>query len=141
MFQADEEARIVEAIREAEARTTGEIRLYVEEFCMRDHPVERASEVFALFGMHHTEARNAVLVYLASKSRHFAIWGDTGIHEKVGFQFWENEKKLLRDYLRSDLAADGLVEVIRQIGNQLQQHFPAGDHPNPNELSDDILYG
>jgi uncharacterized membrane protein len=142
LFSKEEEARVAEAIRVAEQGTTGEIRIFVEDFCLRDHPVERAAEVFHLFGMYHTGERNAVLIYVAEKSRHFAIWGDTGIHDRVGFQFWDAEKQLLREHLQDDRAAEGVCEVIRQIGQQLQRHFPAlPGQTNDNELPDDILYG
>lgn len=142
LFSKEEEADIVAAINELERITTGELRLYVEDFCMRDHPVERAAEIFHLFGMHNTVERNGVLVYLAEKSRHLAIWGDTGIHDRVGFQFWDAEKKLLREHLQHEQAAKGLQEVIRQIGQKLQTYFPADPNkPNVNELPDDIIYG
>ncbi len=140
LFSKEEEAHILEAIRWAERETTGEIRVFVEEFCQRDHPVERASEVFHLFGMYNTKYRNAVLIYLAEKSHHFAIWGDVGIHEQVGFQFWDAEKQLLRDHFVAGEYAQGISKVIKQIGQQLQQHFPEmpGDE---NELPDAIIYG
>ena len=65
LFSKEEETQIIAAIQQAERGTSGEIRLYVEDFCMRDFPVERAEEVFQLFGMFNTKARNAVLIYLA----------------------------------------------------------------------------
>lgn len=141
MFTQSEEARIVGAIQEAERGTSGEIRLYVEDFCLRDHPVERAEEVFHLFGMHNTQNHNAVLLYIAPKSRHFAIWGDIGIHQKVGFGFWEAEKQLLREHFRRDEAGEGVVQCIQLIGHQLQTHFPSDTLDGHNELPDDIIYG
>lgn len=142
LFTKEEEARIVQAIRAAERRTSGEIRMFVEDFCDRDHPVERAAEVFHLFGMFNTKARNAVMIYLAEKSHQFALWGDTGIHEHVGFQFWETEKRILREHLQRDEAAEGMCLVIEQIGERLREHFPAADDDkNENELPDEIIYG
>lgn len=141
LFSKEEEMRILEAIQLAEQGTSGEIRLFVEDFCLRDHPVERAEEIFQLHGMYHTQARNAVLIYLAEKSRHFALWGDTGIHERVGFQFWEAEKKLLREYLSRDEAAEGVCQIIRLIGEKLCTHFPFDGPHNDNELPDEIIYG
>jgi uncharacterized membrane protein len=142
LFSPKEEQDIVAAIAAAERRTTGEIRMFIESICERDHPVERAVEVFQLHGMYHTQMRNAVLLYLAYDSRQFAIWGDSGIHEIVGHNFWEAEKKLLRTYLQRDEAAAGICAVIAQIGEQLRLHFPASpDDDNPNELPDEIIYG
>jgi len=140
-FTKEEESRILAAIRAAEQVTSGEIRLFVEDFCDRDHPVERAAEVFHLFGMFNTKQRNAVLLYIAEKSHHFAIWGDSGIHQQVGFQFWDAEKKLLQTYLQKEQACEGVCLVIEQIGEQLKTHFPADPNDNDNELPDEIIYG
>lgn len=142
IFTKDEEVRIVQAIRAAERRTSGEIRVYVEDFCDRDHPVERAAEVFHLFGMFNTKERNGVLIYIAQKSHQFAIWGDAGIHERVGFQFWDAEKQLMREYFQHDQAAEGVCLAITQIGERLREHFPAAaDDKNENELPDEIIFG
>ena len=140
LFTEEEETRILDGIRNAEKDTSGEIRIFVEDFCLSDFPVERAEEVFQLFGMFNTRERNAVLIYLAEKSRHFAIWGDAGIHEKVGFQFWEAEKKLLQEHFATDQAAEGLCKAIEMIGKRLREYFPADDN-NENELPDEIIYG
>jgi len=141
LFNQDEEARIADAIRAAERGTSGEIRLYVEDYCQRDHPAERAQELFQLFGMYNTQNRNAVLIYLAEKSRQFALWGDAGIHEKVGNQFWEDEKKLLREYLQRDEAAEGVSKVILMVGDRLRQYFPNDEKTDINELPAEIIYG
>ncbi len=141
LFTPDEEARILDAIRAAERQTSGEIRLFVEDFCDRDQPVERAAEVFQLFGMFNTKQRNGVLIYLAEKSRMFAIWGDSGIHAKVGFQFWDAEKQLLRTHMQQEQACAGICQVIDQIGTQLARYFPADPNDNKNELPDEIIYG
>jgi uncharacterized membrane protein len=142
LFSKEEESHIVQAIRAAERRTSGEIRIFVEDFCERDHPVERAAEIFHLYGMFNTKAQNGVLIYLAEKSHQFAIWGDAGIHERVGFQFWDAEKRLMREHLQRDEGAKGVCLVIEQIGERLREHFPApDDNKNENELPDEIIYG
>ncbi len=141
LFTPEQEARIRESIRAAEEHTSGEICVYVEDFCDRDHPVERAEEVFRLFGLYHTRQRNAVLIYLAEKSHLFAIWGDVGIHQRVGLSFWEAEKALLQHHLQRGKACEGICRVIEQIGAKLREYFPADAHQNDNELRDDIIYG
>ena len=141
LFTKEEETRITSAIRAAEKGTSGEIRLFVEDFCERDHPVERAEELFQLFGMFNTKNRNGVLIYLAEKSRHFAVWGDSGIHERVGFQFWEQEKQLMREHLQRDEGAEGVCKAISLIGASLREHFPTTENQDENELPDEIIYG
>ena len=141
LFTKEEESRIAAAVRAAEKGTSGEIRLFVEDLCLRDHPVERAEELFQLFGMFNTKQRNGVLIYLAEKSRHFAIWGDSGIHERVGFQFWEHEKLLMREHLQHDEAAEGVCKAIALIGARLREYFPTDENHDDNELPDEIIYG
>jgi len=55
----------------------------VESRCRYVDPLDRAAEVFANLKMEQTDARNAVLVYVALKDRQLALLGDKGIHEKV----------------------------------------------------------
>ncbi len=141
LFSTTEEQEIIAAIKQAERGTSGEIRLFVEDFCMRDHPVERAEEVFRLFGMFNTKDRNAVLIYFAEKSRQFAIWGDTGIHERVGYQFWDAEKHLLRSHFQRDEKTEGVIQAVALIGSRLKEYFPTDEHENDNELPDEIIYG
>ena len=38
-----------------------------------------------------TEERNGVLVYVAVKDHQLAVFGDVGIHRKVGNEFWNKE--------------------------------------------------
>jgi uncharacterized membrane protein len=141
LFSTTEEQEIIAAIKLAERGTSGEIRLFVEDFCMRDHPVERAEEVFQLFGMFNTKDRNAVLIYFAEKSRQFAIWGDTGIHKRVGYQFWDAEKHLMRKHFQRDEKKEGVIQAVALIGSHLKEHFPADEHEDHNELPDEIIYG
>src|SRR6478735_3091048 len=86
-FTETEQQQIIEAIKQAELNTSGEIRLHIEPTCDGD-PYERAQKVFESLGMQTTELKNGVLFYLAYKSKKFAIIGDKGIHEKVSQQFW-----------------------------------------------------
>ncbi len=142
LFTPEEDRQIVGHIAAAEKRTSGEIRVFVEDFCFRDHPVERAAEVFVLFGMQNTRHRNAVILYLAQKSHHFAIWGDEGIHQRVGLDFWHTEKGILRTALQNEQAAAGVCAVIDQIGEKLALHFPPSpEDEDKNELPNEIIYG
>lgn len=131
---------MVEAIRFAEKQTSGEIRLYVESRCKFLNPVDRAVELFEQLDMHHTKDRNGVIVYVAMKDRQLAIFGDEGIHRKMGQAFWEAEvKKILAEFGEQHYA-DGIVKIISDIGDALKQHFPY-DRGDQNELSDEIVFG
>ncbi|GAB3777905.1 TPM domain-containing protein [Spirosoma horti] len=138
-FTPDEQKRIVEAIRQAEKATSGEIRVHVEPHCANADPVQRAIEVFAHLGMHQTKEQNGVLFYLAYTDRKFAVLGDKGIDAKVPGDFWESTKGLLRSHFAAGNYAEGLSLGIQRAGQQLKQYFPYASD-DTNELADDISF-
>jgi uncharacterized membrane protein len=141
LFNEAQQQQIVTAIQHAEQRTSGEIRVYVESRCRYVDPLHRAAEVFAGLHMEKTAARNGVLVYVALKDRQLALFGDKGIHEKVGSEFWnERVKNILGHFNKADYAG-GLARMITEIGEALQRHFPYDKGTDKNELPDDIVFG
>jgi uncharacterized membrane protein len=133
--------RIVAAIQSAEKCTSGEIRVYVERHCRYVDPLDRAAEVFAALKMENTKARNCVLVYVALKDRQLAIFGDRGIHQKVGQEFWNQQvRNILGHFNKADYAG-GIATVVTDIGHALETHFPYDRSTDTNELPDDIVFG
>jgi len=61
-FSDEEQANIINAIRNAEKATSGEIRIYVESKNPYVDPIERAKEIFFNLKMQQTEHRNAVIL-------------------------------------------------------------------------------
>ncbi len=137
---AQEEA-LVAAIQQAELRTSGEIRLHIEEKCPTPEPLDRAAQVFAELKMHRTKLRNGVLFYLAWQSRQFAVVGDAGINSTVPDEFWEAVKETVVSHFRQEQYVLGLERGIRLVGEQLQQFFPYDAATDVNELDDTISYG
>ena len=72
-FSAPQKERIVAAIHEMEQQTSGEIRVYVESKNPMVDPLERAAQVFHNLQMEKTGARNAVLLYIATRHRELAV--------------------------------------------------------------------
>jgi uncharacterized membrane protein len=134
-----EQQEIIKAIEQAELDTSGEIRVHIESLCKGD-PVKRAVYIFDKLKMHKTRERNGVLIYIAHKSRKFAIIGDSGINEKVPDNFWEEEKEVLAQHLKENDAAGGIVAVIEMAGKNLRQYF-AYQTDDINEQSNDISFG
>ncbi len=138
-FSSDEKDDIKMAIKNAELNTSGEIRVHIENTCEGD-VMDRASFVFGKLKMHTTNLRNGVLIYLAVRNRKFAIIGDAGINAIVGNDFWDNAKHTMLVNFRENRFAEGLVEAIGLVGEQLKKHFPY-QTDDVNELPDDISFG
>lgn len=141
LFSDEQQKLIVTAIQQAEQCTSGEIRVYVENHCRYVNPVDRAAEIFAGLRMEKTTARNGVLVYVALKDRQLALYGDRGIHEKVGETFWNEQVRNILSHFNRANYAEGIAGVISEIGQALQQHFPYDRGTDKNELPDDIVFG
>lgn len=137
-FSDGDKQLIVNAIKQAEINTSGEIRVHVENHCKGDL-MDRATSVFALLNMHKTALRNGVLFYLAVKDRKFAILGDAGINKVVPADFWEQIKSQMKSQFANQQFAAGIADGIIKAGEQLQQHFPYQSN-DLNELSDDISF-
>jgi uncharacterized membrane protein len=128
--------RIVAAIRDAESKTSGEIRVHVTRRKPAD--LEAAARVrFEKLGMAKTAERNGVLFYICPGSRQFRILGDAGVHEKCGDEFWKEVAAAMEEKFRRGHFTDGLVEGIAKIGEVLARHFPRGA-ADKNELPDEV---
>ncbi|HEY4256013.1 MAG TPA: TPM domain-containing protein [Candidatus Udaeobacter sp.] len=133
-----EHERIVQAIREAESKTSGEIRVFIQRGKLRADPVTAAQRKFHQLGMHKTRDRNAVLIFLAPRAHKFAVVGDKAIHEKCGDEFWQRIVDGMRVHFQNERFSHALVEAINEIGKLLAAHFPK-TAANANKLPDQII--
>lgn len=132
-----DEARIVDAIAEAEGKSSGEIRVYVSHR-RRTDPLVFAQKRFLELGMTKTRHRNAVLIYLVPRTRQFAIVGDAGVHEKCGDAFWQQVGARMSDLLKQGRFTEAIIEAIQKVGETLARHFPRGSD-DQNELPDQMV--
>lgn len=140
-FNAEEKQLITEAIRQAEKMTSGEVRVFVESKCSYMDAIDRAAELFFKLQMQATDDRNAVLIYIAMDDHQLAVFGDEGIHKKVGNDYWNTEVgKMITNFNRENYA-EGISEVVNDIGEALTKYFPYNNDKDKNELPDDIVFG
>jgi len=135
----EEKEQIVQAVKQAELNTSGEVRVHIESKC-KDDVLDRAAYIFEKLEMHKTELRNGVLFYLAVSDKKFAILGDAGINQKVPENFWNEINDDCLAKFKEGKFAEGLSEGLIKAGEQLKTHFPY-QTDDVNELSDDISFG
>lgn len=131
-----EQPRIVDAIGEAETKTSGEIRVHIQPKARGDIRTV-AERTFERLGMTKTALRNGVLLFIACDEHRFVILGDHGIDEKVPPGFWDEIAANLTNRFQRGEFTDGIVEAIHAAGEQLGTYFPraAGD---VDELANEI---
>lgn len=118
-----EHDKLVAAIKDAEKRTSGEIRVWISHR-ETSSALESARRRFHKLGMHKTAERNAVLVYVSPRSRVFAVIGDKAVHEKCGDAFWTEVAAQLSADLKKEAFTEALINAASKIGALLAIHFP-----------------
>jgi len=135
-----EHDRIVQTIREAESKTSGEIRVFIQRGKLKSDPLAAAQKKFRQLRMHKTRESNAVLIFVVPRAHKFAVIGDKAIHEKCGDEFWQRVVTRMRTHFQNENFSDALVEAIKEIGSVLASHFPK-TLGNADELPDDVIEG
>ncbi len=138
ILNREEDRRVVEAIKQAELNTSGEIKVHIENHCRGDVE-ERSLVVFNRLKLNETKLHNGVLIYLAARDHKFAILGDEGINKVVEDGFWNDVKDLMMNHFKEGRFADGLEQGIQRCGEKLKNYFPC-QSDNTNEIPDDISY-
>jgi uncharacterized membrane protein len=139
LLSAAELACVREAVRRAEAGTSGEIRVHLDDAIM-DDVLDHAAFVFEELGMQRTRDRNGVLIYVSVAQHRAAVIGDAGINAVLPHGYWNETLGLLLEHFRAGRHADGLVAAVERMGAQLQHHFPRRTDDR-NELSDEVSIG
>jgi uncharacterized membrane protein len=135
-----EHDRIVRAMRDAESKTSGQIRVYIQRGKMDVDALLAAQKKFHRLGMHKTPERNAVLIFVAPRAHKFAVVGDQAVHQKCGEAFWQQLVERMREHFRNEKFTDALVEAIEETGKTLAAHFPRRS-TSSGQLPDDVIEG
>jgi uncharacterized membrane protein len=138
-FSAEQIKQIESAIQSAETGTSGEICVHVENRCKAD-PIECATKIFHKLGMHKTELRNGVMLYVAVRDKKFAVIGDLGIHKNVPEGFWDTVRDKMLEQFKQEKFTEGLCIGIEMTGMELKKYFPYSTS-DINELSNEVTFG
>ena len=137
-FEGLDRPAIVEAIRRAEGKGFGEIRVHLHHGKADD--VRRAAEeTFLRLGMDRTERRSGCLLFIAPEERAFAVIGDRAVHEKAGDAFWVSARDAAALLFGEGRFTEGIVAAVNLLGEVLGRHFPkAPGQSDANELPDEV---
>ena len=114
---------LVAAIRDAEKKTSGQIRVLISHKSVAD-PVAAANKEFTRLGLAKLLDRNGVLIFVTPRSRKFAVIGDAGVHAKCGDSFWQELAQAMTGYFRKSEFTEGIAHGVRKAGDLLAEHFP-----------------
>ena len=139
MFLSDgEQYRVTAKIAAAEKMTSAEIKLVFIKRC-RINIKRKAHKIFKKYNLHKPALRNCVLILVVTADQQFLVYGDQGIHERVGQHFWEDVEYAITTKFRDNKMGDGLSAGIHLIGQKLAHYFPSHIY-DENEISNDMVF-
>jgi putative membrane protein len=116
------------------------VRLTVPKKIFASEVNKAAYANFLAQGLHRTENRTGILIFISLLERRVVILGDEGIHKKVSDEFWKDQADEVAKGIAVGRAAEALISVIEKMGKTLALHFPATTH-DKNELTDGLRGG
>ena len=129
--------KIMHSIFEAEHLSSGEIRVHVSHASKDENVLQSAQTCFQKLKMHETTHRNGMLLYVNPKQKKFAVFGDQGIHEKVGQKFWNELVVDVQKNIREKNWIEGVVHAVHRMGTVLKKNFPNASGKK-DELSNEV---
>ncbi len=89
-------------------------------------------------GLHHTEGRSGIMIFVSVAERYVEIMADQGINDRVPPGSWDG---IVRDFVakvRAKQTAEAFVIAVERCGALLAEHFPA-EPRNPDELPNHLV--
>jgi putative membrane protein len=99
---------------------------------------QRAVLGFYEKGVHRTEERTGILIFISLLEREVWFLGDEGINSKIQPETWTSLAEELARGIKEGRAVDALRTSIEKCGAELARHFP-GRAGQKNELCDDVI--
>lgn len=93
---------------------------------MRERAHVEAMRQFLAQGLHLTEHRTGVLVFVSVAEHYAEIIADAGINAKVAPAVWRDAVNAAVAAIKEGRIGDGLVAAVERCGAVLAEHFPPG---------------
>jgi putative membrane protein len=93
---------------------------------------------FMAHGIHLTENRTGVLIYVALVDRCVEVVADAGINSKVAQSEWDELAAHIIRAARAEQLLHGILTAIKYAGTLLARHFPTSPNDR-NELPDHVV--
>ena len=110
----------------------------VPKRAMHDRAHVEAMRQFLAQGIHLTEHRTGVLIFVSVGEHHAEIVADSGINAKVTPEIWQDAINATIEAIKHGRPADGLIAAVERCGTVLAEHFPPGTI-NRDELSNKVV--
>ena len=136
--------KIAAAIAAVEKETSAEIRVSIKE--ERDHDEaglsieDIAKREFLRLGMDKTADKHGILLFILFEEHKFYVYGDTGIHERVHPETWQDVADTLKEHFKHSHYEQGIQDALKKI--VLHVHTAFGFVTGTTrELNNEVIIG
>lgn len=133
----EEKQRLEQKIAALECLTSAEFKIIITPHAYWGLK-RKAARLFKKYQLHKTKDRSAVLVLLVAKDRQFLIYGDEGIHQKVGNSCWHTISQAALAFFKQEKYEAGLATTLHLLADILTEHFPSTGE-KANEITNEII--
>ena len=134
-----EHDRIVQVIRAAESKTSGEIRVLIQRGKLKSDPLECGAEKVPSAGYaQNTRAQCRADFRRAARAQIRCGWRRSDSREMRRRILATDCRDRMRTHFQMEKFSVALIEAIQEIGNVLARHFPKTSR-DTNELTDDVI--
>lgn len=97
-----------------------------------------ARQQFVYQGLHTTENRTGILIFVSVAEHYVEIIADKGINDRIDSKVWQTTVDEFTELLKQGRTYEGFMSAVNLCREQLWSHFPA-DRINPNELPNHLV--
>lgn len=98
----------------------------------------RAESAFLEEEVHQTRDRTGILLFISLFEHRIEVIGDAGINKVVAQEEWEEMVNHIRQGIKKNRFADGLVDAIKMCGELLRRSGVGIRDDDEDELSDEV---
>lgn len=99
----------------------------------------RAELEFWREGLHETQGRTGILIFIALFEHKVIVLGDQSVKEHFEEKDWQEAVDIVLKNIKDGDPAEGLVQAINKILGVVKTEFPPAKK-NKNELADHVLF-
>jgi putative membrane protein len=96
-----------------------------------------ARRAFLENGLHYTNSRMGVLIFISEAEHYAEIIADQGIAQHIGNEVWQSIINQLTDSIKRKQTHAGILSCLQQCGDLLAKHAPATGEKN--ELANPLV--
>ncbi len=100
---------------------------------------DRAKLAFLDREVFKTKQRTGILIFLSFFEKKVVVLADSGIHQKVKQESWQEVVKLIINGIHNNDLASGIKEAVHYCGNLLETSGLTISRDDQNELSNEII--